>query len=146
MIFYLAYTSRRTIPSLSIAERKAMIDRSRMRNDQNGITGVIIVHDGYFTQLIEGSKKAVLRLWENIQKDTRHIGLEKLFEGEEQQRMFEGWPLKYEIANCASIQTDLEIYNEIQSDMLSDIQKPITAHLGPKLLGRYLKQRKKKTS
>lgn len=54
---------------------------SRERNQQLGITGVLVFDGGRFCQLIEGAQPAVVALAQRIRQDPRHTSYRVLFEG-----------------------------------------------------------------
>jgi len=54
---------------------------SRERNQQLGITGVLVFDGGRFCQLIEGTQPAVVALAQRIRRDPRHTSYRVLFEG-----------------------------------------------------------------
>lgn len=56
---------------------------SRERNQQLGITGVLVFDGARFCQLIEGARPQVVALAQRIQADPRHTGYRTLFEGED---------------------------------------------------------------
>lgn len=56
---------------------------SRERNQQLGITGVLVFDGARFCQLIEGQRAHVVSLAQRIQADPRHTGYRVLFENED---------------------------------------------------------------
>lgn len=66
---------------------------SRMCNQAEGVTSLLIYNDGSFAQLIEGPKQAVLNVYERIKSDRRHSGASIIFEEETDERITEGWDM-----------------------------------------------------
>ena len=61
--------------TLSIAEILSVSDRN---NRRDGLTGMLIFHDGWFIQALEGSRVAIERLLRVLREDPRHDGLRLL--------------------------------------------------------------------
>ncbi|MBP2831411.1 BLUF domain-containing protein [Aquimarina sp. U1-2] len=64
---------------------------SRKNNKVYDITGSLIYHRGIFFQLIEGSKKDVLYIYDKIKKDKRHFDVQTIWQGTKMSREFENW-------------------------------------------------------
>lgn len=58
------------------------------KNNQLGITGVLIIKDNHFFQIIEGEPQKVEHLYSKITKDKRHNNLIKLLETQIEDRIF----------------------------------------------------------
>ena len=74
-----------------------ILEGSRQRNDESGITGLLIYHDGSFIQMLEGPEEAVVETYGRIEKDQRHTRITKVFSGESDQRYFPDWKMSYEV-------------------------------------------------
>lgn len=61
--------------TLSIAEILSVSDRN---NRRDGLTGMLIIHDGWFIQVLEGSRIAIERLLRVLREDPRHDQLRLL--------------------------------------------------------------------
>lgn len=72
---------------------KEIIEVSRKRNKEFGITGSLIYHERVFFQLIESPKHNVLRLYENIKKDRRHFDILTIHQGKKVDRDFILWDM-----------------------------------------------------
>jgi hypothetical protein len=70
-----------------------ILDISRVRNQQNGLTGLLIFDGRRFLQYLEGEKEAVYATFERIKKDTRHYAVVKLRETEGSNRQFTTWDM-----------------------------------------------------
>jgi hypothetical protein len=69
---------------------------SRERNQQLGITGVLVFDGARFCQLIEGQRAHVVSLAQRIQADPRHTGYRVLFENEDSRaRLLARWRTGY---------------------------------------------------
>ena len=94
MPFQLIYSSWAK-PDLDMADLALMLAESRVRNNARGITGVLVLVDGVFFQIIEGEKDDVLDLMETIKHDPRHSGVKVYHEGETGERAFASWSMAY---------------------------------------------------
>ena len=94
MLFQLIYSSW-AAPDLSMADLAQMLAESRIRNQARGITGVLILVDGVFLQILEGEKGQVLSLTETIKRDPRHSGVKVYLSREAGERAFASWSMAY---------------------------------------------------
>ena len=68
----LVYVSR-PAPQLTFHEVEEMVEAAAARNRDQDITGLLLHRPGqFFTQLLEGERSAVFRLFERIAEDDRH--------------------------------------------------------------------------
>ena len=94
MIFQLIYSSW-AASDLDMADLAEMLAESRIRNRARGITGVLVLVDGVFLQILEGEKDTVLDLMETIKRDPRHSGIKVYRERETDERAFASWSMAY---------------------------------------------------
>src|SRR5271157_3412409 len=78
-----------------MADLARMLEESRTRNQARGITGVLILVDGVFFQILEGEKDTVINLMESIKRDPRHSGVKVYRERETDERAFASWSMAY---------------------------------------------------
>ena len=76
-------------------ELQLLLEKSRLKNSQNDITGVLIHIDGDVIQVLEGEKEKIQNLYELIKLDPRHSTIIKVFDNEVPSRMFENWSMGY---------------------------------------------------
>ncbi|MBE7157549.1 MAG: BLUF domain-containing protein [Rhodospirillales bacterium] len=67
-----------------------MVERSRERNAQRGITCVLLYQGGAFLQAIEGERSAVRTLYKVIEADERHDHVQLLVQTRAARRRFAG--------------------------------------------------------
>ena len=72
-------------------------------NQKKGITGMMLHADGDILQVLEGEREAVVQLFRQIQKDTRHSGIFVLLEEEIAQRQFASWSMGFKHATSAEL-------------------------------------------
>ncbi len=88
------YVSTATQP-FSPESLAALVQRSRERNQANGITGMMLYKDGFFLQALEGEKDAVCAVRERIQNDARHGSFIVLLDGPAARREFPEWTMGF---------------------------------------------------
>lgn len=94
MPYRLIYSSE-AAPGLAAAELEGMLAESRIRNKAHGITGVLVLVEGAFLQILEGEKDDILSLMERIERDPRHRGIKVFYEEEVDERAFASWSMAY---------------------------------------------------
>lgn len=73
----------------------AILNTSRTRNAEDGLTGVLLVSGGSFYQSLEGDNDHVDRTFARIARDRRHDGIIALMDEPCEQRAFAGWSMGY---------------------------------------------------
>ena len=99
MIRRLAYVSRPR-PDLPPAEISRIVVKSRINNQRDGLSGVLVYTGTDFAQLIEGPADRVEALWDRIQRDDRHQDVALLFDETEETPWYPDWRMGY-LANHA---------------------------------------------
>jgi len=74
---------------------RQILDAAYRNNKRDGITGLLIYHEGCFLQLIEGEKPAVETCFQRIERDPRHFGCIVLSEELVGGRMFADWRMAF---------------------------------------------------
>lgn len=72
-----------------------LLVQCRKRNRDLGITGHLLYTEEVFVQCIEGPADAVEALWQSLQKDERHHGVELLSRSTEAARRFADWSMAF---------------------------------------------------
>jgi hypothetical protein len=72
-----------------------LLRNARARNQQEGVTGVLLYDDGSFFQYIEGPFDAVMRVQEAILRDPLHHLIFELLSEPIEKREFPHWTLGY---------------------------------------------------
>lgn len=70
-LIQLIYTSA-AVKNMSQAELEAILETSVRNNTRDGLTGMLLYHDGSFMQAIEGDEAVVMATFHRIQQDLRH--------------------------------------------------------------------------
>lgn len=94
MILRLVYVSAAARPfdAPALAE---LLRASRARNAADGLTGMLLYHDGSFIQVLEGPEPAVRACYARIQRDRRHVRVTTVFEEEDGERAFAEWSMGF---------------------------------------------------
>lgn len=91
----LVYTSVQTRP-FSQQDLNKLLLKSRMRNVEAGLTGLLLFSKGTFLQVLEGGAAAVETTFEKILQDDRHTGI-SIIERDEtlENRKFGQWAMGF---------------------------------------------------
>ena len=100
------YVSTATEP-FTRDELAELLEKSRHRNRQVEITGMLLHHDGSFIQAIEGPPAAVRALHHKIVGDPRHTGIITLLEAQIETREFGEWEMAFrDLASLGASERD----------------------------------------
>ncbi len=69
------YVSR-AIPGLTFFDVYDIIRTALKENSKRGLTGALLVADGYFIQVLEGQAGAVQECFQRIETDNRHTSIQ----------------------------------------------------------------------
>jgi hypothetical protein len=92
----LSYRSRSVGP-MSELELHRLAKSAQARNQSEGVTGLLVYDNGWIFQQLEGPAEGLARIWESIQRDSRHEGIELLEQVPLDERRFQDWSLKLSI-------------------------------------------------
>ena len=90
-IIYVSLASR----DLPAEELVQLLDKARVHNASQGITGMMVYHRREFMQLLEGEQAAVQALYDRIAGDPRHQQLRKIWDGPIRERGFSDWGMAF---------------------------------------------------
>jgi Sensors of blue-light using FAD len=82
-------------PGLAISSVADIAGKSRIANQRQGITGLLIFDGMRYCEQLEGPQKEVLNLMEKIRHDPRHVNVEILHHGGLASRRFRSFSLGY---------------------------------------------------
>src|SRR5687767_4348309 len=86
------YASRARIPAEDLDHEVHSIIRVSIRNNRAvAVTGLLLVHDGWFVQALEGPAEAVMNIYRRICDDLRHEDCKLLSAGPAAAREFGDW-------------------------------------------------------
>ncbi len=89
----LLYASRQQFaPDMIPDEEIDSLIRASIRNNREvAITGLLLVHDGWFVQALEGPAEAVMTTYRRIVDDPRHTAARVIHAGPAEARAFGDW-------------------------------------------------------
>ncbi|WP_417795108.1 BLUF domain-containing protein [Terasakiella pusilla] len=105
MLHQLIYTSQ-SMPLDPDAIHSILVSAHK-NNDEFGITGVLVLINNTFIQVLEGSEEAITNLFEIIQADRRHQNVQQLSIQPIEERAFPNWTMGYLDKTPKIIQTML---------------------------------------
>jgi hypothetical protein len=88
----LVYSSRQRVPEADLEHTVGDIIRVSIRNNRDvAVTGLLLVHQGYFVQALEGPAESVMSTYRRILDDPRHEACKVLAAGPAAKREFADW-------------------------------------------------------
>ena len=81
---------------LSLGEIGHLLTRARERNQEYGITGVLLYIGGNFMQYLEGPKANLDVIYEIIREDEKHTGIILVSREAIQERQFGDWSMGFQ--------------------------------------------------
>jgi blue light- and temperature-responsive anti-repressor len=88
----LIYASRAQIDRSGLDQAVEQIIAVSVRNNRKvGVTGLLLVHEGWFVQALEGAAEAVMTTYGRILRDPRHLEPTVLAAGPVDDRAFADW-------------------------------------------------------
>jgi hypothetical protein len=91
-LIHVAYASEATADFSDPAVR-LLIEGARRKNATVGITGILLLVDRSFFQVLEGTPEAIAPLYAKIARDKRHKNVVKLIEEQIESRDFSDWSM-----------------------------------------------------
>lgn len=94
-LYFVIYSSipTRKLEPLEVAD---LLNVARTANKVHSITGILLLLNGEYIQLIEGKKQYIDQLYKNICADSRHKYLIMLYEGYIIKRHFQDWSMAFD--------------------------------------------------
>ncbi len=107
-----------------------LLTRSRARNRADGITGMLLYHQGHFVQVLEGAEPTVRATYDRISADQRHGSIELELEDTVAERTFGGWSMGFRNLAAASTE-EIDGFTTFFNDMQAgrDVPGRTPAHM-----------------
>lgn len=120
MLVRLLYASR-AAETLDEKLIESIVEQSRSRNPEHGITGILCAYpkNGIFLQVLEGARGPVNALYANIVRDSRHGDVLLLDYSEIEERRFAGWRMGSIDLNKVNLSTILRFSEKSMLDPYS---------------------------
>lgn len=94
-LFQLVYESTET-DAMTEADLRDLLLSAREKNDDLGVTGLLLYAHGRFLQVLEGPEATVRDLYATIRDDSRHTNVEILLTTSTTERTFPDWEMGVE--------------------------------------------------
>lgn len=94
MLHQLFYVSVETHP-LNEQDVEELLKKSREKNAELGITGILIYYKRHFLQILEGEKDNVFKLFFTIKSDQRHASVILIWDQPVEKRSFKDWTMAF---------------------------------------------------
>lgn len=138
-MYFIVYSSKAN-HDLSEEELHKILKHSKEYNRRNNITGLLILYNDTFFQMLEGEEEVVKATYERIRNDERHDTVLLLFSGESDKRHFPDWKMALEVV-------DEDYFRQIDAyENLSEGDKFLNEvndeHIGLKMLRFFYDQKK----
>ena len=95
MIFQVAYFSAAR-PAITDADVRDILRASAKSNRRDGLSGMLLLLDGTFFQVLEGEKDRIEETLLRISSDPRHTGIVRVVEMEREEPSFPDWTMGFE--------------------------------------------------
>lgn len=94
-LFRLVYASRMSASAAATPDETlhAILRVAVPENRRLGVTGLLVAHQGWFLQALEGEEPSVQRLYDRICADARHHGSVLIAAGRQPARTFGAWTM-----------------------------------------------------
>lgn len=97
-LYRLVYYSRNHVSGTRetfTAQVEDILQRSRVNNVRDGVTGALLFNAGCFAQVLEGPLDAIEATFERIQQDERHGEVSLLALEPQEERSFPNWAMGF---------------------------------------------------
>ena len=95
MVFQVAYFSA-ALPTITDGDVHDILRASSRNNRSNGLSGMLLLLDGTFFQVLEGDRDRIEETLLRISRDRRHTGILRVVERERDERSFPNWTMGFE--------------------------------------------------
>lgn len=92
----ISYRSRAVQP-FSELQLAQLLESARQYNHANGLTGLLVYDDQRFFQWIEGSPEKLDKVWDSIQRDSRHTDIQIMGNQRVPLRFFGDWDMRFSV-------------------------------------------------
>lgn len=82
---------------------QTILDKARVRNEQDDITGFLLYADESFLQILEGEEAALTATYARIAADNRHKGLRLLQRTPIARRRFGSWAMGFDLPDSKTM-------------------------------------------
>lgn len=124
MLYNLIYFSH-AASTMYTKDMNPILIQSRIRNSDQGVTGMLVYVEGIFNdhkegrflQILEGKKQDVIEVYTSIKNDVRHHKVTTIKEGPIEERSFSSWKMGYKTFNMQQ-HPDLQFFFDLDTEIL----------------------------
>jgi hypothetical protein len=87
-----------------------LLARARVRNEQVGLSGMLLYSSQSFLQVLEGDQAALTQTYRRISADPRHTNLRLLLDAEVSTRLFPDWSMGFDHVEDEELAEELPGY------------------------------------
>ncbi|MEO7110037.1 MAG: BLUF domain-containing protein [Polyangiaceae bacterium] len=128
LLYEVVYVSAARRPFLP-SELVATLQKARLRNTADGISGMLLHANGTFMQALEGPESAVKATFARIKNDARHQDVLRLFEGAIRERTFAEWSMGFVESHDPSVKRMRGFNDFMQSGIFKGTDSKDTSRL-----------------
>jgi len=124
MRFAISYVSTAN-KDLNQDEVAELLNQTEIRNNSEGVNGLLIYSSGNFFEVIEGEETKIKDLFENIKEDPRHRNIMMVFEKEIDKPLFDDKKANFISENTKHRQMKVENFLYYIKDLDESTQKAV---------------------
>jgi len=94
----------------SITDFNNLIEKAKINNAKNNITGILVYRNNNFLQVFEGSPETVDTIFDKIRMDQRHQNIFKIIDTSIDQRIFEEYKFGFTVVSDKNALQNLSDY------------------------------------
>ena len=137
-LFQVIYVSAAS-PLFKPTDLPAILIQAREHNQREGISGLLLFHEGTFVQVLEGPKPSIELLLKKISSDPRHQNIKLLFQQDIEEKEFDDWAMGF--VDVKMLSSKIGGFVDVSTELSALISKETTAH---KALRRFMEGNFKK--
>ena len=118
-----------------------LLETARVRNEQAGLSGMLLYCSQSFLQVLEGEPAALAETYGRILADPRHTNLRKLMDAEVPAPLFPDWTMGFEHVDDEELADDLDGFTAATTYPLVNPDLITNAVVAQTLLTLYAKNR-----
>lgn len=108
------YSSTASIP-FTEKQLHELLAKARKHNNSLNISGLLIYHEGFFIQVLEGPEWEVQSLYSAINRDKRHNNIRLLLSHAIKEKEYENWAMGFVDTSHLAKQKGFISYGDLQS-------------------------------
>ncbi len=118
-MFHLIYVSTALFPMTDEALIE-LLCQSRIRNERNHITGLLLYIDGQFMGVLEGNEASVMKIFASIERDARHKSIDMIRAEHIPHRDFPDWTIGFKTLDKLDPSTTPGYTRFLEQDFTAD--------------------------